>query len=85
MGLAPHAIAVVRDQVDGREVGEAEEQKFVEVTKPLADVTVDALMWGGRVIAVETLCTSLVEFLCWAQMERGTRVKYTNCLMGIFN
>ncbi len=28
LGLAPHAIAVVRDQIDGREVGQAEEQKF---------------------------------------------------------
>ncbi len=55
----------------------------MEVTEPLADVTVRALRWGGQAVALETLCTSLVEFLCRARMERGTRVQYTNRLMGI--
>ncbi len=36
-GASGHAVAVVRDQVDGRAVAEAEEDKFMEVTEPLAD------------------------------------------------
>ncbi len=42
-GLAPHVIATTRDQGDGRELWQAEEQKFLEVTERLADVAVDAL------------------------------------------
>ncbi len=33
VALASHAVAVVVDQVDGREPGEAEEDKFLEVTE----------------------------------------------------
>ncbi len=69
--LATHAIAVVGDQVDARKLGQAEEQKFVEVAEPLGDVTVPALTWSGRAVAAEALCTSLLEFLGWAQMGAG--------------
>ncbi len=82
--LAPHAIAVVQDQVDARKLEQAEEHKFVEVTEPLAELAVRALSWSRRAVAVETLCTSLLEFLCWAQTERDTRVQYTSRLMGTF-
>ncbi len=67
VALAAHAVAVVVDQVDGREPGEAEEDKFLEVTEPLADVTIDALNWNVRAAEAETLCTALVEFLRWGQ------------------
>ncbi len=73
LAIAPHAMAVVQDQVDAREVAEKEEQKFMEVTEPVADRTVSALLWSGRAVEAETLCTSLLDFLCWLQMEPGTR------------
>ncbi len=75
LGLAPHAISVVQDQIDGRELRQAEEHKFVEVTEPLAELTVHVLSWSGQVVALETLCTLLVEFLCRAQMEPGRRAE----------
>ncbi len=70
--LAPHAVAVVRDQVDAREVTETEEQKLVELTEPVADVTVRALMWSGQAVEADALCTLLLDFLCWGQTERDT-------------
>ncbi len=68
--VAHHAVAVVQDQVDGREMTETEEQKFVELTKPVADVTVNALMWSGQGVEAERLCTSVLDFLCLEQTER---------------
>ncbi len=42
--LAPHAMAVVHDRVDAREVTETEEQKFAQLAEPAADVAVRATM-----------------------------------------
>ncbi len=71
LAIAGNAVAVLRDQVDGKTVTEAEEDKFMEVTEPLTDLTVDALRWSGRDVEAETLCTSALEFLCGAETERG--------------
>ncbi len=81
--LAPHAVAVVRDQVDARELAQKVEHKFAEVTEPLADLTIRALTWSGRAVEAETMCTSLLDFLCWAQKVRGTRA-FTRRLLRIF-
>ncbi len=71
MPRAPsHAVAVVQDQVDGREEAEMEEQKFVDVTEPLAGLAVKALSRSGKAVEAETLCSSLLIFsLAWT----GTR------------
>ncbi len=47
LALAAHAVAVVRDQLDGRAVAEAEEKRFMELTEPLHDLswTTSALRW----------------------------------------
>ncbi len=71
--LSPHAVAVVQDQVDAREVTEAEEQKFLELTEPVADVTIDALMWSGQAVEAEALCTSLLDFFV-GDRRSGVRV-----------
>ncbi len=83
LAVAPHAVAVVRDQVEGREVVRTKEQKFLEVTEPVADVTVRALSWSGRAAEAEALCSSVVDFLCWEQTEEGTGA-CSSRLMGIF-
>ncbi len=83
LALSGHAVAVVRDQVDGRAVGETDEKKFMEVAEPLAYLTISALMWDGRAVEAETLCTLLLDFLCGAQTKRVTGV-CRSCLMGIF-
>ncbi len=49
----------------------AEEKKFVEVTEPVADLTVRVLSWSGRAGEAEALCTSVVDFLRWEQTEGG--------------
>ncbi len=77
------AVAVVRDQVDDRVVGETDEKKFMEVTEPLAYVTISVLMWSGQAVEAETLRTLLLDFLCGAPTERGMGA-CTRRLMGIF-
>ncbi len=49
MVLARHAVAVVRDQVDDRELGQTEEHKFVKVTEPVGpfDISYAELWWAG--------------------------------------
>ncbi len=65
-----------------RAVAETDEKKFVEVTEPLAYLTISALMWSGRAVEAETLCTSLLDFLCGAHTKRMTGA-YSSRLMGI--
>ncbi len=56
----PHAVAAVLDQVNACKLADT----FSELTEPLAKFAVSALSSSGQVAEAETVCTSVLDFLC---------------------